>query len=480
LQHGSFVNFPDTDMTGTSRESVTTKTALVSQAPLLDCLAPIVGRWSFTLSIALGLASGFILLPVAGRELIGAIISFGAICIAAVAARHALARKVQLEDLQQRLLDEISYHAFVDAAIEGFFRTTRDGRFLIANPALARIYGYDSPEQLRSELTDIGQSLYVDLDRRAEFQRLIAANAQVKDFVSQIRQRDGTLIWISENARTVTDEDGQFLYYEGTVEDITVQRESEEATRRALIETQEAARAKAAFLAGMSHELKTPLNAVIGFSDLMRQELFGPVGEPRYQAYIVDIHDNGRRLLCMINDILDLSRIEGHLLDLEDDAVCVPEAVRAACGAACEGKPNTAVVDLDLPQHLPRLRADARQLHQILTHLLSNAIKFTPAEGKIAIRACQTKEGAIAITIKDTGIGMEPERIGHALQPFKQLDSRLSRRFEGVGLGLPLANALVGLHEGTLAIESVPGTGTTVTICFPPGRNIEMPRAALA
>ena len=475
LQHGSLVNFPDKNRTGKSRQSVTTNTVLVSQAPLLDALAPIVGRWSFTLSIALGLASGFVLLPVAGRQLTGAIISFGAICIAAVAARHALARKVQLEGLQQRLLDEISYHAFVDAAIEGFFRTTRDGRFLIANPALARIYGYDSPEQLRSELTDIGQSLYVDPDRRAEFQRLIAANAQVKDFVSQIRQRDATLIWISENARTVTDEDGQFLYYEGTVEDITVQRESEEATRRALIETQEASRAKAAFLAAMSHELKTPLNAVIGFSDLMRQELFGPIGEPRYQAYIVDIHDNGRRLLCMIDDILDLSRIEGHLLDLEDDAVCVPEAVRAAC----ESKPNTAIVDLDLPLYLPWLRADARRLHQILTHLLSNAVKFTPAEGKIAIQAFQTKEGAIAISIKDTGIGMEPDRISHALQPFRQLDSRLSRRFEGVGLGLPLANALMGLHEGTLGIESVPGAGTTVTICFPPGRNIEMPRAAL-
>ena len=466
-------------MVTASRESAKAKTP-AAPVSLLDALAHVIGRWSFVLSMALGLAAGFMLLPVAGHELKGAVISFGAILIAAVATRQALARARQSEALQQRLLDEASYHAFVDAAIEGFFRTTRDGHYLIANPALARVYGYDSPEQLRTELTDIGQSLYVDPNRRAEFQGLMAADAKVKDFVSQIRRRDGTPIWISENARTVTDEDGQFLFYEGTVADITLQRESEEATRRALIETQEAARAKAAFLAAMSHELKTPLNAVIGFSDLMRQELFGPVNEPRYRAYIADIHDNGRRLLGMINDILDLSRIESRLLDLEDDAVCIPEAVTAACDAVLEDKPDAAAIDIDLPAHLPLLKVDPRRLHQILTHLLSNAVKFTPAEGRIAVRAFVTKDGAIAIAVSDTGIGMEPERIGHALEPFKQLDSRLSRRFEGVGLGLPLANALVRLHEGTLAIESTPGAGTIVTICFPPERNIEMLRAACA
>jgi PAS domain S-box-containing protein len=443
-------------------------------------LAHIVSRWSFTLSLALGFATGLTLLPVAGGELTGAIISFGAICIAAAAARQALDRKTQIEGLEQQLLDETRYHAFVDAAAEGFFRTTREGRYVIANPALARIYGYESPEHLCAELTDIGQTLYVDANRRAEFQRLIAANARVKDFVSQIRQRDGTLIWISENARTVRDEDDQFLFYEGTVEDITSQRESEEATRRALVETQEAVRAKAAFLAAMSHELKTPLNAVIGFSDLMRQELFGPVNEPRYRGYIADIHDNGRRLLGMINDILDLSRIESHLLDLDDDLVCVQEAVRVAYATIVEGKSDAAPIAFDLPAHVPFLKGDPRRLHQILAHLLSNAVKFTPPKGQITVRVYLTKGAEIAIMIRDTGIGMEPGRIAHALEPFKQLDSSLSRRFEGVGLGLPLANALVRLHGGTLTIESVPGEGTIVTICFPPERSVETVRAAIA
>ena len=472
------MNSPRIDRTNTRKTGAEPESVSAGTAPGLDSLAHIVGRWGFVLSIALGLASGFALLPVAGHELTGVAISFGAIVIAAFAARHALARKAQIEALQQRLRDEASYHAFVDGAIEGFFRTTRDGTYLIVNPALARIYGYETPEQLQTELTDIGQSLYVDPHRREEFQRLIAKDKQVKDFVSQIRQRDGTLIWISENARKVTDEDDQFLFYEGTVEDITVQRESEEATRRALIETQEAALAKAAFLAAMSHELKTPLNAVIGFSDLMRQELFGPVAEPRYRSYIADIHDNGRRLLGMINDILDLSRIESRLLDLEDDVVNVQETIASACRAITEGRTDVTPISVDMAPDLPFLKADPRRLHQIFSHLLSNAIKFTPADGSITVCASVTKEDALAIAITDTGIGMEQDRVAYALEPFKQLDSRIARRFEGVGLGLPLANAMVRLHDGTLSIQSAPGAGTTVTVRFPPERMIALVRAA--
>ncbi len=452
--------------------------AAVAPAPLLDGLGAVAGRFSFGLSIALGFALGLLLPPVAGNHLFGAVITLGAICIAAVAAYHTLARRNQIEKLQQRLQDEASYHAFVDSAIEGFFRTTRDGRYLIANPALARIYGYDTPHQLRTELTDIGQSLYVDAERRAEFQRLMSENGIVKDFISQIRRRDGSVIWISENALTVTDGDGQFLFYEGTVEDITPARASEDAMRRALAETQEAARAKAAFLAAMSHELKTPLNAVIGFSDIMRQELFGPIGEERYRSYVADIHDNGRKLLTKINDILDLSRVEGRLFELEEDHVNVQDAVAAACNAVARDRPDAAPIRIDIPARLPLLKADPRRLHQILIHLLSNAVKFTPGDGRVTVRSALDGNGGIAIAISDTGIGMEPDRIEHALEPFKQLDSRLARRFEGVGLGLPLANALVRAHDGALSIKSAPGSGTTVTVTFPPQR-VELTGAAL-
>jgi PAS domain S-box-containing protein len=348
------------------------------------------------------------------------------------------------------------------------------------NPALARIYGYESPEQLQREITDIGQSLYLDPNRRTEFLMLMAQDGRVLDFISQIRRRDGSVIWIVENARAVTDDEGQFLYYEGTVGDITQQHESEDATRRALAETQEAVRAKAAFLAAMSHELKTPLNAILGFSDLIQQELFGPINEPRYRSYITDIHMNGQHLLAKINDILDLSRIEGRLLDIDDHAVSIGESVAAACDSVKAARGDMASIEIDIQADLPLLRADPRRLQQVLAHLLSNAAKFTRPEGRIEVNALQSSEGGVTINITDTGIGMEPSRIAHALEPFKQLDSRLARRFEGVGLGLPLANALVQLHQGRLSIQSVPGKGTIVTVDFPAERTVEARLAAQA
>jgi signal transduction histidine kinase len=180
----------------------------------------------------------------------------------------------------------------------------------------------------------------------------------------------------------------------------------------------------------------------------------------------------------MIDNILDLSRIEGRLLDLEDENVSLREAIEAAAREVTGARPEDAPILIDVPVQLPLLRVDPRRLQQIIKHLLSNAVKFTPKDGRIEVRALQLANGGIAIVIKDTGIGMEPDRIGYALEPFKQLDSRLERRFEGGGLGLPLANALIGLHGGRLSIESRPGAGTTVTGTFPPDRTVQTVRAA--
>ena len=409
-----------------------------------------------------------------------ALVVFGALCILAATAWRAARAEATVERLEQSLLDEHSYQVFIDSAIEGFFRTTREGRYLKVNPALAHIYGYDSPEQLTNELTDIAKDLYTEPDRREAFGELMAREGKVHDFISKIRRRDGTVIWIAENARIVRDDEGQFLFYEGTVEDITEQRLSEDAMRAALEESREAARAKAAFLAAMSHELKTPLNAVIGFSELILQELFGPIGEPRYRGYIVDIHDNGRRLLAQINDILDLSRIEGRLIELEEDAVALKNIVSDACESAVLGKKEAPPIAIDIAAELPLLRADERRMRQIIGHLVSNAVKFTPAKGVVTVSAERASDGGLTISITDTGIGMAPERTALALEPFKQLDSRLSRRFEGVGLGLPLANALVQLHGGKLTIKSALGLGTTVIVSLPADRILELPVARTA
>src|SRR5258706_9320127 len=192
-----------------SREDGPAPTPFIAAWPMLGIVARIIGHPGFALAVAAGLVLGFFMVPTADTAA-GALIALGALAIAALASRWALAMQARVDELQQKLLDETSYHAFVYSAVEGFFCTTRGGSYLIVNPALARIYGYASPEQLRIEVTDIGRSLYLDPNRRNDFLALMTQDRLVLDFVSQIRRRDGTVIWIVENARAVVDDDGQF------------------------------------------------------------------------------------------------------------------------------------------------------------------------------------------------------------------------------------------------------------------------------
>ena len=231
--------------------------------------------------------------------------------------------------------------------------------------------------------------------------------------------------------------------------------------------------AKSAFLAVISHELRTPLNAIIGFSGLMESERFGPLGAPRYREYVSDIRNSGEHLLELINNILDLSRAEAGKLHLQEDAVDVVEAmqicVRQMQPRATE---NRVQLELSVPPSPPMLRGDAAKLRQILFNLLSNALKFTPADGRVLLTfECGADEG-ITLIVKDTGVGMSPADIPRALEPFTQLDNRLARRYEGTGLGLPLTRSFVELHGGSLRLESAVGEGTMVTVAFPPDRTI--------
>jgi PAS domain S-box-containing protein len=357
--------------------------------------------------------------------------------------------------------------AFFDHAIEGIFRTTVDGQYLDANPALARIYGYVDSEELIAGLTDIAGQLYVDSRRRDTFQALMREHDAVVDFVSEIRRRDGTTIWISENARAVRNWTGQIVFYEGTVEDVTAKIEAESAMRSALRQTEEASRAKSAFLAAMSHELKTPLNAVLGFSEMLKHELLGPLGQPAYRSYAEDIHVSGMRLLAVIDDILDVARVQTSTISLDVRPVALADIARDAIALASRATGDKREVAVDISDALPLVRVDPQRLCQALLKLLSNAFKFTPAQGAISLAARLTRGGGIAIAVSDEGIGMEPEMIALALEPFGQVDRSLSRRFEGAGLGLTIARALVVLHGGELSIESATGLGTTVTIVLP-------------
>ena len=359
---------------------------------------------------------------------------------------------------------ESSYRAFFDHAVEGIFRTTPEGHYLATNQALAEIYGYPSPDALMTRLTDIGVQLYVDSRRRDEFRALMQANDLVTDFVSEIYHQSGRRIWIRENARAVRDWSGALICYEGTVEDVTQKFEADRALRAALRQAELANRAKAAFLAAMSHELKTPLNAVLGFSEIIRDELLGSVGQPVYRDYAADIHASGKRLPAIINDVLDVTRLEGGLLAIETRPSNLREiaeqAIALARATAGDGRP----VFVDIAADFPGLNVDPRRLSQALGNLLSNALKFTPKGGRIALTARRTPAGGVSLAVCDTGIGMAPEALAAALEPFRQIDGTLSRKFEGAGLGLPIARALVELHNGALTIKSAVAEGTTVTV----------------
>ena len=230
--------------------------------------------------------------------------------------------------------------------------------------------------------------------------------------------------------------------------------------------------AKSAFLASMSHELRTPLNAIIGFSEMIRDALIGPV-EPRYRDYASDIYGAGRHLQEIIDHVFDMSKVESGSLELHDDVVSLGDTVEM-CRQLMATAAERAGVELsvDLPDALPLLRADAARIRQILLNLLSNAVKFTPAGGRVGVAAAIEADG-IVVTVADTGIGMTPEDIAIAFEPFRQVDDVLSRRYEGTGLGLPLARALAELHGGRLEIESTPGLSTTVRLWLPRERTID-------
>ncbi len=240
---------------------------------------------------------------------------------------------------------------------------------------------------------------------------------------------------------------------------------------QAMQQAEIANRAKSEFLSTMSHELRTPLNAIIGFAELMKMESMGPIGHESYREYASDICLSGSHLLTLINDILDLGRIEAGKAEVHDETLRLAELFEAT-GRIVRERAVTAGLELVVADvaALPALRADRRKMLQILVNLLSNAIKFTPEHGRVAMTAETVAAGEMLIRVADTGIGIAPNDVEKAMTPFGQIDSSLSRKHAGTGLGLPLTKNLVELHGGRLEIESVPGKGTTVTVRLPAER----------
>jgi len=245
-------------------------------------------------------------------------------------------------------------------------------------------------------------------------------------------------------------------------------------------EALDASRAKSAFLANMSHELRTPLNAILGFSEIMKDQHLGPVSNARYLAYAADIHSSGRHLLGIINDVLDLAKIESGKMTLDDaqEFALVPALSSAIVMLAGLGEKHGVTVQGRWENKELRLVAVERMVRQIVINLVGNAVKFTPEGGSVHLTSAFAPDGCFALCVRDTGIGMTEKEIAIALTPFGQNHNKMAGRREGTGLGLPLAKAMIELHGGSLTIESQPNRGTAVTLTFPAVRVVRDRAAA--
>ena len=350
-----------------------------------------------------------------------------------------------------------------------------DLRFTYFSDRYAEVTGFPIEKRLGTSRKDHvpPEDLEADPKKWAAHFADLEARRPFRNFEYATTASSKGLRHVSVSGRPVFDAKGEFLGYRGTGTEITERKKAEEALQQAKEQAEFANRTKTEYLANMSHELRTPLNSILGFSEVLMTEIFGPLGADKYKEYAQDINSSGIHLLSLINEVLDLSKLEAGELKIVESEIDVTEAIKT-CVRMVEGRATgeSPAIGTKFENGLPLFLGDERRLKQILLNLLGNAVKFTPPEGEVNVAASVCKKGRITIEVADEGVGIAPENILKVLEPFGQVRDVFTRDHEGTGLGLYLAKSFTEMHGGTLDIVSQVGKGTVVTLRFPKERTL--------
>ncbi len=357
--------------------------------------------------------------------------------------------------------------AIIDTATDGVLMLDAEGTILSANHAAEALFGTDRADMIGRPLAD----RLAPESRRSAMDYLdgLARNGVASVLndgreVIGVVERGGLIPLFMTIGRISVDPSRKYC---AVLRDITHWKKSEEDLTAARRRAEEASVHKSDFLAKISHEIRTPLNAIIGFSEVMIDERFGPVGNERYKDYLRDIHSSGSHIMSLINDLLDLSKVEAGKMDLRFEAVTLAD-IMSECVAMMQPQANREriIIRSSLPAGVPPVVADPRSVRQVVLNLLSNAIKFTPSGGQVIVSTTLEDSGEVVMRVRDTGYGMTEKELQTAMEPFRQLHTTRSRG-GGTGLGLPLTKALVEANRAVLRIDSTVGQGTLVTVTFP-------------